>query len=40
MNEEYKKNNKKRIVVDYIAGMTDNYIIKKYIEYEKMGMIK
>lgn len=31
MTEEYKKNNtKERIVIDYIAGMTDDYFIKEY----------
>ena len=31
MNEEYKRKTKKtRIVIDYIAGMTDDYFIKQY----------
>lgn len=33
MSDEYKNNNTKaRIIIDYIAGMTDNYFIKKYRE--------
>lgn len=33
MSDEYKNNNTKaRIIIDYIAGMTDNYFIKKYHE--------
>ena len=31
MNEEYKRKTKNpRIVIDYIAGMTDDYFIKQY----------
>ena len=30
MNEEYKKNSYERIVIDYIAGMTDDYFINEY----------
>ena len=31
MNEEYIKNNSlNRIVIDYIAGMTDDYLVKEY----------
>lgn len=30
MNDEYKKNSNERIVIDYIAGMTDDYIIKQF----------
>ena len=30
MSEKYQKNSKKRIVIDYIAGMTDDYAIKEY----------
>lgn len=31
MNEEYKKNNSnERIVIDYIAGMTDDYFVNEY----------
>ena len=30
MNEEYKKNTDARIVIDYIAGMTDDYFVKEY----------
>ena len=33
MNDEYRKNNSDvRIVLDYISGMTDDYIIKQYKE--------
>lgn len=33
MNDDYKNNNTNaRIVIDYLAGMTDNYFIKKYKE--------
>lgn len=36
MSEDYKKNTKKeRIVIDYIAGMTDNFFISEYNEYMK-----
>ena len=31
MSDEYKNNNsKERIVIDYIAGMTDDYTLKEY----------
>ncbi len=30
MNKEYRKNTNERIVIDYIAGMTDEYFIKEY----------
>ena len=30
MSKEYKDNSKSRIVIDYIAGMTDDYCIKEY----------
>lgn len=30
MNENYKNNNNTRIVIDYLAGMTDEYLIKQY----------
>ena len=30
MNEEYKKNSNARIVIDYIAGMTDDYFKTEY----------
>lgn len=33
-NEEYQKENKKRIVIDYIAGMTDDYFINEYNLYK------
>ena len=33
MSDEYKNNNtNERIVIDYIAGMTDNYFMRKYKE--------
>ena len=32
MNEEYKKNSNERIVIDYIAGMTDEYMLRQYKE--------
>ena len=33
MTEEYKNNTtKERIVIDYIAGMTDDYFTKEYIK--------
>ncbi len=34
MNSEYKKNTPARIVIDYIAGMTDDYIEKQYNFYQ------
>ena len=30
MTDEYKKNNKKRMVLDYISLMTDDYFQKEY----------
>ena len=31
MSDDYKNNNTNaRIVIDYLAGMTDNFFIKKY----------
>ena len=30
MSLEYKKNSNERIVIDYIAGMTDDYTLKEY----------
>lgn len=30
MSDEYKKNDIKRIAIDYIAGMTDDYTLKEY----------
>ena len=31
MNDDYKKNNSdERIVIDYIAGMTDEYFNRQY----------
>ena len=30
MSKEYRKNSTSRIVIDYIAGMTDDYCIKEY----------
>lgn len=33
MNDEYKQNNtNERIVIDYLAGMTDSYFLRKYKE--------
>ncbi|MFI3260848.1 MAG: HD domain-containing protein [bacterium] len=29
MSEEYRKNSKERIAIDYIAGMTDSYFVKE-----------
>ena len=37
MSEEYKNNNKERIVIDYIAGMTDDYCKLEYNKYKKIG---
>ncbi len=34
MSEEYKRNTNERIVIDYLAGMTDEYIIKQYNELQ------
>ena len=33
MTEEYRKNSPERIAIDYIAGMTDDYILKEYHNY-------
>ena len=30
MSEEYLKTPPKRIVIDYLAGMTDEYIVRQY----------
>ena len=30
MSEEYKKNSNERIVIDYIAGMTDSYFVNEF----------
>jgi len=30
MKEIYHKNTSERIVIDYIAGMTDDYCLKEY----------
>ena len=35
MNDEYKKNTNARIVIDFIAGMTDDYFINEYNKYFK-----
>ena len=36
MSEEYKnENSKERIVIDYIAGMTDDYCLNEYNKYLK-----
>lgn len=35
MNEEYKKNTNARIVIDYIAGMTDDYFANEYSRRKK-----
>ena len=35
MSVEYKKNTYERIVIDYIAGMTDDYLKKEYNNYLK-----
>ena len=34
-NEKYKQNTPERIVIDYIAGMTDDFFLKEYKKYEK-----
>jgi len=36
MDEKYKENTKARIVIDYIAGMTDDYFIKEYNKLKKI----
>lgn len=33
-NEKYKQNPPERIVIDYIAGMTDDFFLKEYKKYE------
>lgn len=35
MSDEYKSNTNARIVIDYIAGMTDDYFIKEYNKLKK-----
>ena len=36
MSDEYKKNtSKERVVIDYISGMTDRYMIAQYNKYYK-----
>ena len=36
MSSNYKNNNtKERIVIDYIAGMTDDYFLKEYTRITK-----
>lgn len=35
MSEEYRKNSNARIVIDYLAGMTDEYLIKQYNKINK-----
>jgi dGTP triphosphohydrolase len=35
MNNDYKNNtSNERIVIDYIAGMTDDYFMKEYKKYQ------
>lgn len=36
MNDSYKENSKEQIVLDYIAGMTDNYFIHEFNELKKI----
>ena len=36
MNDTYKNNSNVRIVIDYIAGMTDDYFIKEYSTLKKI----
>jgi len=33
-NEKYRQNTPERIVIDYIAGMTDDFFLKEYKKYE------
>ena len=33
MKEEYKNEKKEQIVLDYLSGMTDNYILRQYKKY-------
>ena len=33
-NEKYRRNTPERIVIDYIAGMTDDFFLKEYKKYE------
>ena len=33
-NEKYKQNTPERIVIDYIAGMTDDFFLKEFKKYE------
>ena len=35
MNDEYKSNTKERIVIDFIAGMTDDFFAKEYTRRKK-----
>lgn len=35
MNEKYQKNTYERIVIDYIAGMTDDFFLKEYNKISK-----
>ena len=38
MSDEYKNSNShERIVIDYIAGMTDDYCRSEYNKYVKLG---
>ena len=30
MSDEYKKNSNERIVLDYVSGMTDDYLMDMY----------
>ena len=40
MNEEYRKNNSnERIVIDYIAGMTDKYALQEHRKLYNCGDI-
>ena len=36
MSDEYKKNTSDiRIIIDYIAGMTDDFLLSQYNKYNK-----
>ena len=35
MSDEYRSNTDARIVIDYIAGMTDDYFVKEYNRVRK-----
>lgn len=37
MSAEYKKNTNERIVIDYIAGMTDEYSLKEYNKFKSLN---